>query len=352
MTRAATRETLWIATTCGVLAAVGGDAQRPVSADPFAFFSPTVTLSTGDRSRLDRGEVVVHVIPSGDKQVALFAAVRLSANPDTLTTWTRAIAQFKRSTFVTAVGRFSAPPQVADVDALRLDADDLASLRRCRAGDCDLKLTAAEIDALRHAIDAAPADWESAAQREFRRLVLARVVTVQRDGLRGLSPLADRRPPVRPADSADALLSSSAYLTAHAPALVEGLRRFPAVPVPSAESFFYWSQERFGTGKPVTMATKVDIVRPTQASAPAVLVVAQEILATHYRNGSLGISAVVTDPATSAHYFVYVNRSELDLLSGLLGGVKRAILEGRLRRQVGDVVDGVRRRLEGPGPGG
>jgi hypothetical protein len=48
---------------------------------------------------------------------------------------------------------------------------------------------------------------------------------------------------------------------------------------------------------------------------------------------------------------VYVNRSQLDVLGGLFGGLKRAIVEGKLKNESADVLNAVRRRLEsGPPP--
>ena len=78
--------------------------------------------------------------------------------------------------------------------------------------------------------------------------------------------------------------------------------------------------------------------------------ISREIFATHYRNASLGLTAV-TEDAAGHRYLVYVNRSQLDLLSGVFGGWKRALVEGKLKSESASVFNEVRRRLEsGPPP--
>ena len=93
-------------------------------------------------------------------------------------------------------------------------------------------------------------------------------------------------------------------------------------------------------------ATHVDIVQPEAPHAPAVIVLAKEILATHCRTASLGITAVVEDPARAERYLVYVNRSQVDLLGGLFGGLKRKLIEGRVASDSAAVVRLARSRLE------
>ena len=76
-----------------------------------------------------------------------------------------------------------------------------------------------------------------------------------------------------------------------------------------------------------------------------------EILATHYRNASIGLTAVVEDVAGQG-YLVYVNRSQLDILGGFFGPLKRAIVESRVKSESVMVLGELRRRLESGPPGG
>ena len=45
-------------------------------------------------------------------------------------------------------------------------------------------------------------------------------------------------------------------------------------------------------------------------------------------------------------YLVYVNRTQIDVLGGLFGGLKRAIIEGRIENETAGIFSELRRRIE------
>lgn len=319
----------------------------PNGSDPFAFFSPVITIDAGERERIERGEVVARILPARDSEVAVFAATRFDAEPEALVRWTKAIEALKRSPFVVAIRRFSHPPVLSDLDALVLDDVDLEGIRRCQPGDCTVKLAAHEIDALKTAA-ASKSEWKSAVQLEFRRLILARVTKYQAEGLAGLPPYADRSEPTRPHVEFAGILARSPHLRSYLPAVADGLSDYPRAELPSAESFLYWSKEQYKNGKPIVAVTQVHIVRPVGSSLPAVVVLGQEVFASHYRDGSLGSTFVLDGGKT--RYLVYLNRSRLDRLGGMFGGLKRSLVERRLASEVKNGLDVVRRRIESGNP--
>ena len=308
------------------------------AADPFAWLQPAVTMDTAAREHLARDEVVVRVLPAVDAELGIFAAARLNADGEMLAEWARSIAQLKKSPYVLVARRFSDPPALDDLQNLTLDETDLDTARRCRPGDCDLKMPADDIVSLRQTAEASGPLWKEAVQQEFRRVVLNRVKAYRESGFAALPPYADRRKSLDPQAAFGLLVGRSPFLQSHA---------FSAA---DTESFFYWSKEQFGTGKPVISVTHLDIVRPRGLSALRVALVSREILATHYRNASLGVTAISEDPS-GQRYLVYVNRSQLDVLGGVFGAWKRAVVEGKLKNESATVLKEVRRRLEsGPPP--
>jgi hypothetical protein len=325
-------------------------AAQESPGNPFEFFAPATVISDADRRRLDHDEVVVRTLQGGDGQFAVLVATRLNAPPEALATWTRAIAQLKRSSFVLAIGRFSEPPALSDLDGLRLDDEDLESIRHCLPGDCDLKLSGPEIRTLRAAVSPAGAEWREALQSQFKRMLVARVTAYRASGPAAVPPLADRDPPRTLEQSLNAILDKSPYLQ-RLPAVVAWLRGRPHPDGRAIESFFYWSKEQYGTGKPVISITHVGIVGPDSTPRrPAMLVAGSQIFATHYTEGAVGLTMVMRDATGAASYLVYLNRSELDLLRGFFGGLARRALESRLRRQASQIVRGLRTRLESGDP--
>ncbi|MGH9348831.1 MAG: hypothetical protein ACRD26_16360 [Vicinamibacterales bacterium] len=293
--------------------------------------------------------MIVRALPGTDGQLAVFAVTRLNAPPDALVAWTRAIAELKRSRFVLALGSFSDPPALSDVEDLMLDERDLEAIRRCAPGDCDVMLSAADIASLRRVVGEG-VEWREAVQREFRRLLVARVNLYRAGGLAALPQSAHRSTPVRPDETFAAIMARSPYVT-RLPAVAAWLRTYPHIDNPDVESFFYWSKESYGSGKPVISVTHVGIFRfEAGVSGPVVLVTGKQIFATHYMNGSLGLTMVLRDAESGTQYFVYLNRSQIDLLKGFLGPLRRAVLEGRVTRDTPEVVRALRERLESGSP--
>jgi hypothetical protein len=332
------------------LAVLGAAAQAPRSADPSAFFHPTVALSAAERARLDKGESLVRVVPVRGPEVAIFSAARIAVGGERLAAWVNRIAAFKHGPYVPAVARFSDPPRLEDLAALTLDDDDLEGLRRCRPGDCDLKLNDEEIARVRQAVTAAGAAWKDALPDVFRRLLLARAERYLAAGLTGIPPHHDQSAPVHLSAEFEGLFDRSPFLALRRPPLAAHLRDFPRAADPSIDSFLYWSKELLG-GKPIIGINHVSVARQTpRDDLPEVIVVAKQIYATHYMTGSLAITTI-TGNETTGRYLMYLNRTRVDVLSGFFGGLVRRVMERRLRNEAGEVVQALRRRLEsGPPP--
>lgn len=341
-----------IGTTAAIVLSIGMNPYEgapQAGSDPFGFLAPWVVVSERDRARLDRDQVLARVLSGKGGQLAVFVATRLNAPPDALVAWTRAIADLKRSKFVLAIGRFSDPPRPSDLADLTLDQRDLDAIRRCRSGSCGLKLSTGDIESLTTVLSTAGAEWRDTAQREFRRLLVERVVRYRAGGLAALAPAADGKQSRSQDEALSAIVEQSPYL-AKLPHVVAWLKEYPHANA-GVESFFYWSKEEYSEGKAVISITHVGIVRPeSDHRLPAILVAGKQIFATHYFDGGLGLTMVLRDATSGAPYLVYVNRSEVDLLRGFFGAFVRGALEGRVERQAPVIVRGLRARLESGNP--
>jgi hypothetical protein len=314
--------------------------------DPFWFLQPTAVVSEKERRTLDSGQPIARVLPSAGQEVAVFAAVRVDVDGDRLVAWMREIEQLKASPYVLGIARFSDPPVIGDLERLSLDDEDLEKIRECRPMDCALKLSAAEMTRLQRAAGRSP-DWKPAMQLEFRNVVLDRVRAYLARGSAGLAPYEDHEDLVWPTVRSSLLLGHSLFLSEHAPLFVQHLARYPETPLPGVESFVYWSKERLG-GRPIVSATHVNILRPADAEMPDAIVAGKEIFATHYVNASLGTTALLRGAQGS--YLVYVNRSETDIIHGMFGGLVRWFIERRLKSEAGEILKGLRARLESGEP--
>jgi hypothetical protein len=319
-----------------VTAAVHVLLAAPVP-DPFEFFRPSLTVSAGERGRLDQGEPLAGSLRGGERQITVFAAVRIHVDGDRLVAWMRSIAGLKRSAAVPAISRFSDPPRLEDLGALTLDEADLGDIRTCRPQDCGVKLADPEIAEFRQSI-AGRQDWKPLLQDGFRRLLLRRVQAYLAEGSDGPGPSA-----------LPSILRELPFLH-RVPGLIEYLERYPRAPMPAGESFLYWAKEQFG-GKPVVRAIHVSIVRGgSDAGLPDALVIARQIYASHYMDGSLAVTALMRGVGGSPTYLVYVHRSEVDVFDRFFGGMVRRVVERRLRTDGAAALDGLRHRLESGPP--
>src|SRR5262249_584823 len=150
------------------------------------------------------------------------------------------------------------PPRIEDLAGLELDRDDIDDLRKCRAGHCQLKLSAKEMTQLRATAAHAHGDATRAMQEAFRRGILERVQLYLTSGQ--IPPYEDQHAPVRPDGSFAKLMQDTAFLTNHAPQVSEYMLKYPSKPLMGVESLLYWSKER-AAGKAIISVTHVNIVR-------------------------------------------------------------------------------------------
>jgi len=330
--------------------AAGIPAAAPARAhDPFALFRPSIAVSAEDRQELESDKPIARVVRGSDHEVGVFAAVRVSVDGDRLVAWTRDIKELKKSPYVLAIGRFSDPPRIEDLHGLTLDDEELSAIRRCRRRDCSLKLAGSEMDRLREIVAGAGDTWRPAVQDEFRQILLERVQRYLADGHSAAQDYEDKDRPLSLGSRFTLLMNRLSFLTVSAPRFAEYLDRYPRAPIADVESFLYWSKERLD-GKAIISATHVSILRSTDGRLPDALVAGKGIFATHYVNASLGVTAIMRGRPGSPNYLAYVNRSEVDVVGGVFGGLVRVFMERRLKKEGATVLLGLRQRLESGDP--
>jgi hypothetical protein len=136
------------------------------------------------------------------------------------------------------------------------------------------------------------------------------------------------------------------FLPQRFPGLTEYVRSFPYAAAPQVtDSFLYWSKETLG-GKPIVGVTHLTIASIDSRHLPEVVVIAKQVFANHYKNGSLTVMAITGRGPD--RYLVYVQRAHVDFLQGFLGSVMRRMLERRVKNEAPGVLLGLRDRLQSP----
>jgi hypothetical protein len=230
---------------------------------------------------------------------------------------------------------------------MRLPADDIRALRRCRPGDCSVKLSEQQIDRVRTAIARSPDDEHDAALQEFRSTVLDVVTLYRRQGLRGLPVLHDHDRAIDRQSEFDALVAGAAAARQIAPSLVRYLDRYPDQPLPAgAEEHWYWLQI-VAPPKPTIQVWHTTIERRPASDVAEVAVLSRQVLATHYVNGSLALTVLTR--AGPERYLIYINWTAADELDGWFSGLRRYFVERRVRSAAREAFAALKERIERTG---
>jgi hypothetical protein len=174
---------------------------------------------------------------------------------------------------------------------LRLDEKDFEGIRKCRVGNCGLKLS-----------------------HEF-----------------------------------DTLAESFGSLNIGDAELLDYLKRYPQQSRAPVESFVYWSRETLGA-RPIISITHALLRRGDGVGQPEALIASKRVFATHYVTASLGIMVITRPSFESPHYLVYINRTAVDFIEGFFSGLIRPIVQRRVTAEAPSALHTLRRRLEQGGP--
>jgi len=289
------------------------------------------TFSADDFSAIERGEMVVKVLPVNDKrEVAVCGLMRTQTPVEaSLRAFNLSMTQRNRKSIL-QLGKFSNPPAVEDLQALTLENRDIDDLKRCVIGDCKVQMSAAMIERMRTEVDWAAPDYRLQATRLFRQMLLEYVRDYLSRGDPALIEYHDQPREVRLDEEQRSLLDGSLYINNFAAEFTQYLKGFPNYELTEVENSINWVKIKFGL-KPVTILTHVATYRRRAGGAPQIVVVSKQLYANHYFDSSLALTALISVPITSTtsdSYLLYTNRSRAGALAGSFRRLKRNLVEG------------------------
>jgi hypothetical protein len=329
---------IWITTLSVLSVSIIG---RPLPPEPHAFLSRHLGFSSAELATLDAGEILVNLPKTAEtREVAAFAVARVDVPTDFFLEKFRDIENFKKTKNVLQIGKFGNPPRLSDLQGLIVDAADIEDLKRCKVKSCDFKMSAKFIERFRKEVD-----WTSASSRDratqlVRQMLLEQLQDYLKAGNAALVQYDDKPSALALAGEMRSLLKPVPYMYGYTATFQKYLEEYPLTPTGDAgfEDFVYWSKEEFGM-KPVISLTHVTIHRRRPGASDAIIA-SKGIYASHYFESSLGLTSLVgSGGPDTTRYLIYVNRSRTDALRGMLSGLKRSLIGGRLR-------DGVKKNIE------
>lgn len=297
-----------------------------------------------------RKAVAVGLTAKEAQEIAGIGAVVADGSAEAIVEAYRSLTFLLRHPTVVAAGKFSTTPTLSDLNALTFDQHDLYALLKCRAGDCDVKLSAAEINKIRAVIGTAgalTAALRAKLSAEYKALLLARVKAYHAAGDAALDSYADK-PDAMDAQAAFAALArEESEASERCPHLNAFLEKCAVGASPRDESFIYWAKQKFGDSKPVINLVQVLIHREGERT----FVTSKQLYASHYTEAGLMVAELTpfADVQGRAQTLV-VNtvRLRLDMLGGAFGFVKRRAAQPRLLDALRESLDWLRANLAKP----
>jgi len=320
-------------------------AQAPgVAPDVRDVLTRQLRFSAAELADLQRGRIVKHGLDAvAPGEIAVVGAVRINVPKAVFLDRVRDIVRFKRDPNVLQVGRFSATPTLADVEALSVGEDDFDA-RDCRVGDCSVRLSAEAIRRLPQEVDLKAPGAQARAAAWFKQMLVDDVAAYLSGGPGRMQQYDDGPRPIRPVDEFDGILKNAPSIGALIPDLPDYLKHYPSSHLADPEDFLYWSKEKFGASPFITV-THVTIVC---ASAETCVMTTKDVYSSRYLDASLGLS-IATDVAgvPDAFILVYGNRFRANALKGGWSALRRSVVERRARGGLEESLKTIKSQLEG-----
>jgi hypothetical protein len=309
------------------------------------FLRRTIGLTDAQVAEIDSGRVVTRQLQGADKpEIAAFGAVRVAAKKDVYLERLRDVARFRKGPSTLQIGRFHTPPVIADLDGLTLEDGDFDAARKCKPGDCDLKLARSALDRIQKDMDWKAPDARARATQLMKQMLVEYVSAYLRGGTAEMATYVDNASPLDTQAEFRKVLAASPYLLQYAPAVQRYLEDYPKGRLAEAEDLFYWTKDKFGP-KPTIAIHHLTIWRdpadPTRAA-----VASKQIYASHYFQAGLDLTALVDAPA-GGFYLVDFYRARIDPPTGMLSGVLLGRIRGGIEQGVGEGLRTAKQRTEG-----
>ena len=291
------------------------------------FLAGAVKPTAAERKLLLDGAPVTKLL-DGDpsKEIAVFGAVWIDAPRERYAAAVKDIERFESGGAFRITRKISVPPTLADFAELRLPEEDVADLGDCEVGDCELKLGKASIDAIRSRVHFSQPGAKSAVEAVFRERAHEYVTAYREKGNAGLAVYRDASRPTFVANELKSMIDRMPTAMGLLPELRTYLLQYPNATLPNSTDFLYLAGGAVRTEADHSHQPSRDPGERERNDRGVEDAVRKPLLLDGARGASPGGGSV----RGSGFWFITVNRSRSDGLSGFIG----RILRGRVRNEV------------------
>ncbi|MFM2124954.1 MAG: hypothetical protein RL328_1405 [Acidobacteriota bacterium] len=310
------------------------------------FFANTAQFTAAEIRQIDSGTPVAKILPTPSADfIYVVGATYVRAFPEQYLRLAGDIGRLRMLPGYLNAGRFSAMPSLTDLQGFDLEADDIAELKNCRLGNCEVQLPGEVIELFRRSksVDARTANARA------REMALDAVDRYQRGGASQLGSYHDQGKAVSIAEHFTELLQVPGIASSVLPELRRYLIGFPQMELPGAESFFFWERVDFGL-KPTLRINHAVTYRTRGNGTELTAFAVKQLYASHYFQAALDFTLCIRDVRLPANqpgfYLVSLKGSRQSGLTGLRGGLLRRIVTSKTRTAQVGVLTILQKTLE------
>jgi hypothetical protein len=301
------------------------------------YLSESSIFLQDDLLKLDEGKTIGKLLPVKDKrEVAVCGVISIKAPLEIgLKAFQETMSRQNKKSVI-AFGNFSQIPAIADIQALTLDQSEVEDIKKCRVGNCKLKLSIAMIERFQREIDWNSSNYSTQVNNLFRQMLVDYVTNYILNGDSALIEYWDQRENVRLQDEHKSLLNGLLWINNFAPEFSKYLVSDANSELPNVRKSISWTKLKFGL-KPVIVITQTITYTTNNQDNSQIVSVSKQIYANHYFDSSLGLAAFIEfTKSDSDHnsYLFYTNHSRSSSLDGAFSKFKREIVEQEALRKL------------------
>jgi hypothetical protein len=264
-------------------------------------------------------------------EIFVFGAVYINAKPEEYVKFIMDTERLSRLPEYPGIGKFSNPPQVADLKNFELDRDDIAALKKCKPGDCMIQMPSKGMELFQKSVNWSAPDADRQVNELLRKTAVQRLLDYQKGGNQVLGEYNDKSNPRKVAEQFRYMISYSKVLPSYLPGFYNYLLNYPEGKPANVEDTFQWAKVKFGL-KPMLRLLHIVTMRGSSPNEPAYVIAEKQLYSSHYFATALDLTFCIRDsqdPKKPGFYLLRAMGSEQAGLTGFKGSIVRKAAVGR-----------------------
>jgi hypothetical protein len=313
------------------------------------YFKDYIGLSDSQIAAIRNGEAVAKNLQSRTSdEIFVFGAVYIKSEAEDYLNFSRDLDRLRKLPGYLAIGKFSNPPQISDLEDFTFTSEDIQALKNCKPGDCPIQMPTSSIDELNQSVDLSSPDAEGHVNRLLQQTVLGRLLEYQKEGNQILGAYNDKRHPAIVPEQFKFMLSYSKALPRYFPDFYTYLLTYPQGKPADVQNTFYWAKVKFGL-KPTLRVVHVLTLQRETPAGPIIAVAEKQLYSSHYFETALDLTFCIPESADSSRqgfYLIMAMGSEQAGLTGFKGSIVRKVAVDRSASSLKNSLMAIKGALE------